>query len=224
MINSRFSGSQARITDFIPLPNSFLTQVMPQIQDITELKVMLCVFYLLNHMPGHPRFITYSELLSLNPLMVGMEEEALRHALSLAVEHGTILRATLDIDGKPEEAYFTNTEFDKEAVASIKAGKLPVSEAMSQENIFALYEQNIGVITPMISEELKKAEKLYPRQWIRDAFKEAVALNKRSWRYIARILERWTTEGKEGGEHRQSTKEGSPDKYIRGKYGHLVKR
>jgi DNA replication protein len=91
-------------------------------------------------------------------------------------------------------------------------------------NIFALYEQNIGIITPMIAEELKEAEKIYPRQWIEDAFKEAVALNKRSWRYIARILERWASEGKDSGEHKRDIEKGSPDKYVKGKYGHLVKR
>jgi DNA replication protein len=73
-------------------------------------------------------------------------------------------------------------------------------------NIFTLYEQNIGMITPMIAEELKEAEKLYPPRWIEEAFKEAVTLNKRSWRYIARILERWASEGKDSGEHKRDIK------------------
>jgi DnaD/phage-associated family protein len=94
----------------------------------------------------------------------------------------------------------------------------------SAVNIFALYEQNIGIITPMIAEELKEADKLYPPQWIEEAFKEAVTLNKRSWRYIARILERWASEGKDSGKHRRSIKKVDPDKYIKGRYGHLVKR
>jgi DnaD/phage-associated family protein len=91
-------------------------------------------------------------------------------------------------------------------------------------NIFAIYEQNIGMITPMIAEELKEAERLYPPRWIEEAFKEAVTLNKRSWKYIARILERWASEGKDSGEHRRDIKKDGPDKYIKGKYGHLVKR
>jgi len=91
-------------------------------------------------------------------------------------------------------------------------------------NIFSLYEQNIGIITPMIAEELKEAERLYPRQWIEEAFKEAVTLNKRSWKYIARILERWASEGKDSGEYKRNIKKDGPDKYIKGRYGHLVKR
>ena len=204
-------------TESTPLPDTLFTQIVPQIQDIAELKVTLYIFYLLHRKQTYPRFVCYRELLPYSTLM-GMEEEVLRHALSLALKRGTILRATLDIDGNPEEAYFINTKPDKELIEGIK------SKAMPEENIFTLYEQNIGVITPMIAEELKEAEKLYPSQWIRDAFKEAVALNKRRWRYISRILERWAIEGKEGGENRPSIKKGGPNKYIRGKYGHLVKR
>jgi len=36
--------------------------------------------------------------------------------------------------------------------------------------------------TYMIAEELKEAEKLYPARWIEEALKEAVMLNKRSWK------------------------------------------
>jgi len=231
------------------LPEVFFTHIMPKIQDIAELKVILYIFYLLGHKRRYPRFVTHGELLSLSS-PIGVEEEALHHALSLAMEHSTILRGTVNIDGKPEEAYFINAESDKEVIAesnviavsrstesfaachserSEESGgaqdKLREGEAkQSHQNIFALYEQNIGIITPMVAEELKEAERLYPSQWIDEAFREAVRMNKRSWKYIARILERWASEGKESGEHRKGTKEGGPDKYIRGKYGHLVKR
>jgi len=71
---------------------------------------------------------------------------------------------------------------------------------------------------------LKEAEKLYPAPWIEEAFREAVSLNKRNWRYIARILERWSLEGKGSGESgRDSKKERGPSRYLRGRYGHLVR-
>ena len=137
-----------------------------------------------------------------------MDEAKILQALGLAVEHGFIIRTTLDMDKRAEDVYSLK----------IDSTQLPAS------NIFTLYEQNIGMITPMLAEELKEAEKLYPALWIEEAFKEAVMLNKRSWRYIARILERWVREGKEIGEDRQSNKKGGTNKYIRGKYGHLVRR
>lgn len=228
MTNSQFSGFPTR-TDFIPLPSLFFTQVLPQIQDIAELKVTLCTFYLLQYKQRHPCFVTYKELLSHSAIMPGIDEESLHHALSLAVERGSMLHTTLNMDGEWQDAYSINTESNRKAIKSIAPREVPLRERMPEgekleHNIFVLYEQNIGIITPMVAEELKEAEKLYPLPWIEAAFKEAVLMNKRNWKYIARILERWSSEGRDSGENRQDTKENSPNKYITGKYGHLVKR
>lgn len=206
MSDRQLSSSQSK-TDFIPLPDSFFTQAVPKIQDLAELKVVLYVSYLILRKPERPYFVTYKELLS-HELLATMGEETLRQALDSAVEHGTLLHSTLNIDGVLEDVYYLTDD----------------SRQPPAINIFALYEQNVGIITPMIAEELKEADKLYPPQWIEEAFKEAVTLNKRSWKYIARILERWASEGKDSGEHRRDIKKDGPDKYIKGRYGHLVKR
>ena len=206
MPDRQVSSSQ-RKTDFISLPDSFFTQAVPKIQDLAELKIVLYVAYLTLRKQERPYFVTYKELLS-HELMVKMGEKTLRRALNLAVEHGTLLHSTVNINAALEDVY-----------------SLPAdSRQPPAVNIFALYEQNIGIIQPLIAEELKEADKLYPPQWIEEAFKEAVALNKRSWRYIARILERWASEGKDSGEYKRDIKKDDPDKYIKGKYGHLVKR
>jgi DnaD/phage-associated family protein len=200
-------SSSHRKTDFISLPDSFFTQAVPKIQDLTELKIVLYVAYLTLRKQERPYSITYKELLS-HELIARMGKETLRRALDLAVEHGAILHSTLNINGVPEDVYSLTV----------------ASRQPSAINVFALYEQNIGIITPMIAEELKEADKLYPPRWIEEAFKEAVTLNKRSWKYIARILERWASEGKDSGEYRRDIKKDGPDKYIKGRYGHLVKR
>jgi len=212
MPNQQLSSSQ-RKTDFISLPDSFFTQAMPKIQDLAELKVVLYMAYLILRRQEHPHpdviGVTYKELKAGScQLSAELGEETLRHALDLAVEHGTLLHSTLNINGVLEDVYSLTAD----------------SHQPPTVNVFALYEQNIGMITPMIAEELKEAEKLYPPQWIKEAFKEAVTLNKRSWKYIARILERWTSEGKDSGEHRRDIKKDGPDKYVKGRYGHLVKR
>jgi DNA replication protein len=206
MPNRQLSSSQ-RKTNCISLPDSFFTQAMPKIQDLAELKTVLYVSYLILRKQERPYFVTYKELLSHGP-MAAMGEEILRQALNSAIEHGTLLHSTSNINGVLEDVYSLTAD----------------SRQPPTVNIFALYEQNIGMITPIIAEELKEAEKLYPPQWIEEAFKEAVTLNKRSWKYIARILERWASEGKDSGEYRGNIKKGVPDKYIKGKYGHLVKR
>jgi DNA replication protein len=208
MPDRQLSSSQ-RKTDFIPLPESFFTQEVPKMQDLAELKVVLYVAYLILRKPDHPHFVTYKELKAEScRLSAELGEETLRQALDSAVKHGILLHPTLNINGMLEDVYSLTVD----------------SRQPPTINIFSLYEQNIGMITPMIAEELKEAEKIYPPQWIEEAFKEAVTLNKRSWKYIARILERWASEGKDSGEYKRDVKKDGPDKYIKGKYGHLVKR
>jgi DNA replication protein len=202
-------SSSRRETGFISLPDSFFTQAVPKMQDLAELKVALYVAYLILRKPDHPNFVTYNELKAEScRLSAELGEEILRQALDSAVEHGILLHSTLNIKGMLEDVYSLTTE----------------SRQPPTINIFALYEQNIGMITPMMAEKLKDAERLYPPQWIEEAFEIAVTLNKRNWGYIARILERWASEGKDSGEYKRNIKKDDPDKYIKGKYGHLVKR
>ena len=205
MTKKPFSGFPAR-AEVTPIPNLFFATVMPQVDDIAELKTILHVFWLLSRRRGYPRFVTYSQLLSYLC--------SARHALHLAVQHGTMLHLRLDRDGETEDAYFINTEAGKSTIDEIQQGKLALpglrpkeearAEAVLPPDIFTLYEQNIGMLTPMIGEELQEAEKLYPADWIESAFREAVSVNKRSWKYIARILERWAVEGKDDGKLRRS--------------------
>ena len=235
----QFSGFPAKMR-FTPIPNLFFSRLLPQITDIAELKTTLHIFWSLYGKRGYPRFTTYHELLSNKGLMSSLREgeklpeEVLGNALEMAVKRGTILHLVVDRDGKPEDVYFLNTESDRRAVAKIQNGELALAGLKAGQqsqpgvdseppDIFTLYEQNVGMLTPMIAEWLKEAEKLYPEAWIRDAIKEAVSLNKRSWRYIDRILERWSAEGRDDGTYRGYSKTGS-DKYSKQKYGHIVKR
>ncbi len=72
----------------------------------------------------------------------------------------------------------------------------------SRPDIYTLYEQNIGPLTPILSERLREAERLYPAAWVEEAFAEAVNYNRRSWAYIARILENWSANGRDGQQER----------------------
>jgi len=225
---------------FTAVPDFFLSRLLPQISDINELKTTLHIFQTLYHKRGYPRFATYKELAGNKSLMSSLKEDVqppdkvLRRSLEMAAGRGTILHLALDRDGTPEDIYFLNTEADRQVMARIQNGELKLSgikaiepayvDAEEPPDIFTLYEQNIGMLTPMIADELRDAEQLYPQDWIRDAIKEAVALNKRSWRYIAKILENWSAEGRSDGTHRRDSKKTDPDKYIKGKYGHMVQR
>jgi DnaD/phage-associated family protein len=235
----QFSGFPNKM-QFTPLPNVFFSALLPQIEDIAELKTTLHVFWALYGKRGYPRFVTLNELLANKSLISSLRgkasppDEVLRHALEMATKRGTILHLALDRDGKPEDIYLLNTESDRQVMAKIQNGELKLSGLKAREpaiidieeppDIFTLYEQNIGMLTPMIADELRDAEQLYPQTWVREAIKEAVSHNKRNWKYIAKILENWSTEGKDDGTYRGDSKKTDPDKYIKGKYGHTVRR
>ncbi len=236
----QFNGFPARM-QFTSIPNLFFSRLLPQINDIAELKTTLHIFWSLYSKRGYPRFVTYQELLANKSLMSSLREgekppeEVLGNALEMAVRRGTILHLVVDRDGAPEGVYFLNTESDRRTVAKIQNGELALAGLKAGKrlqpdigtepppDIFTLYEQNVGMLNPLIAEWLKEAEKLYPESWIRDAIKEAVSLNKRSWRYIDRILERWSAEGKSDGTYQRDSKTG-PDKYSKQKYGHIFQR
>lgn len=232
MSTERFGGFPPR-ADYSAVPTLLLTKVMAEIKDIAELKVTLYVVQSIYHKKGYPRFVTFSELASDPVLLDGLEDgvkapaESLRRAVDRAVERGTLLRTTAGT----QELLVVNDEAGRRALPRL-AGRTPqaappaAAESIpNRPNIFTLYEQNIGLLTPMIAEELRDAEKEYPQPWIEDAFKEAVALNKRNWRYIARILENWATQGRESGKPgRYPKKRARPEDYYKGRFGHLVSR
>jgi len=234
-----FTGFPAKM-QFTPVPNLFFSRLLPQINDMAELKTTLHILEILYHRRGYPRFVTYKELLANKSLMNSLSQitkpadELLRSALEMATKRGTILHIALDRNGKDEDIYFLNTESDRQAIAKIQDGELHLPglkaerqayvETEELPDIYTLYEQNIGMLTPMIAEELREAERIYPESWIRDAIKEAVNQSKRKWRYIAAILERWATEGKGDGAYQRDFKKADSDKYIKGKYGHMVRR
>jgi len=237
----QFNGFPAKMK-FTPVPNIFFSNLLPQIDNYTELITTLFIFMVLYGKRGYPRFVTYRELCGDKSLINSLAREGkspdklLRDALEMAVERGTVLHLVLDRDSTSEDVYFLNTEADRQMVTRIRDGDFvlaglkashqayPDVKTEKPPDIFTLYEENIGMLTPLIAEWLKEAEKLYPEAWIRDAVKEAVSLNKRSWRYIDRILERWSAEGRSDGTHQRGVKKTDPDKYIKGKYGHIVQR
>ncbi len=230
-----FNGFPARM-EYTPVPNIFLNNLLPEITDTAELKLTLHLFRLLYFKKGLLQYVTFKELVGDAGLMSGMGNnvEILQQALSAAMQRKTILHIAAE-DGNHQDIYLLNTAANRENTDKIKNGamRLPGFETKSvtpeiitekQPNIFTIYEENIGLLTPMIAEELRDAEKTYPEVWIKDAMKEAVNAGKRNWRYIAAILERWETEGKSDGTHLRDFKKTDPDKFIKGKYGHAFKR
>ena len=221
------------------LPDLFFSELLPEMDHLGELKVTLHVFWLLTQKKGERRYVSGQELATDRRLVEGLAgpgftpEEALRDALERAVARRTLLKVTAGQAsggeaGGGREWYFVNSEKGRLAVDDLLAGRWKPAEAGDQvwlqaqrPNIFVLYEQNIGPLTPLLAEELMEAEDTYPEEWITDAFREAVELNKRSWRYILRILERWAAEGKTDETARRGD-ERDRRRFIEGEYADYI--
>jgi DnaD/phage-associated family protein len=216
-----FSGFQPGKVPTVRLPEPVFTELLPLIDDLAELKVTLHVLYCLSQQRGSAPHLSHRDLWDDEQLLDELGEargEALKAALDRAVERGTLLRA----EAEGETVYFANSPRGRAALESVRRGEpLPEIAGPPQPNVFVLYEQNIGMLTPLIVEELKEAETLYPAEWIEEAFREAVSLNKRSWKYIRAILERWRAEGKRDETDRRD-REGDRRRYIEGKYAEFI--
>jgi DNA replication protein len=237
-----FAGFPAGKQPYAPVPSLFFSELLPDVDHLGELKVTLHVFWLLTQKEGKRRCVSGEELAADRRLLGGLAsagmspEEALRDALDRAVARRTLLRVTTG-EGAPgaepgqsarRDWYFVNSEKGRQAVDDLLAGKWTPAETgqrvllqAQRPNIFVLYEQNIGPLTPLLSEELMEAENTYPASWIEDAFREAVELNKRSWRYVQRILERWAAEGKPDETSRRG-EERDRRRFIEGEYADYI--
>lgn len=215
---------------YTPVPNPLFGQLLEQIDDLAELKCTLRVIWLIHHKKGFPRFVTQSELLADATLVRAVSRKGddiageVDRALSQAVRRGTLVTATVRRNGSAERLYVTNTEAHRKALAALEGSNTAAEAGPSAEaweaaaerpNIFSLYEDNIGMLSPMIADELKKAEEAYPTSWIEEAFREAVSQHVLKWRYIARILEQWEREGRSDGRPGRYSKKAGYQEYFR---------
>ena len=208
-----FSGFPAGKLPTTPVPNLFFSELLPLVDNLGELKVILHLFWLIGKKHGKLRYARLDEMLKDRRLLAGLAtarasgEAVLADALERGVARGALLHATIRRGADIEEWYMVNSPAGREVVERLDAGELDVLGDLGEDvqlnvdrpTIFVQYEQNVGMLTPMIAEELRDAEKQFPADWIADAFREAAELNKRSWRYILAILERWRREGRGSG-------------------------
>lgn len=239
--SSSFAGFPAGARATV-VPNLFFVEVLPRIEDPAELVVTLYLFYALGRRRGYPRAITGAELAAEAPLrhalarLEGGGEAALARGLAAAVARGTVLRVR--VSGRPSdpgrgpehEIYLLHTEAARQALCAGRLDELELSpppEPLPDEpppSIFTLYEENIGTLSPLIAEDLREVEASYPMSWITAAFKEAVSMNKRNWRYIVRILERWRAEGRSDATVGRDLPGLGRRRDLEGRYRNLVRR
>ena len=202
------------------IPSLFFKDLLPQIDDLNELKVTLYALWQFTHLEGAVRYLKEENFTSDPQFMAGMgatpaaQLVAVRTGLERAVNRGTLLKAAVP-EGKNELViYFFNSPRGQAAVQSVADGSWRPSDgdlptptlSLEQPNIFQLYEENIGPLTPLIADTLREAEKEFPENWIRQAVGIAVQNNVRKWNYIEAILRGWQDGGRDERQDRGYTK------------------
>ena len=217
---------------FTPLPNLMFGSVLEKLNDIDLLKCILRIIFLQNQKKGFPRFLTLNELIVDKTLTSTFWQGEDNHADALVKALGELENLGLilyikvqDKGGSQIPIYLINSQEGRKGAEFLKNSNQfvdpyypsvhPRKVQVSKENIFTLYEQNIGVIGHMMAEELKEAERNYPNDWLQEAFREAVLHNKRNWSYIRAILKGWAVDGKGNGESGRYSKKNDSREWIR---------
>ncbi len=208
-----FPGFPEGKVRLVPVPGPFFYDLLPRVDDLDELKVTLYAIWLLDHKEGHFRYLQRSDFFSDAGSIIGMSEPKLDKAIKQCVDRGTLLQAEVDGSDGPVHLYFLNSPKGRSAVEAIEKGEWrysgdalqPVEVRDDVPNIYRLYEDNIGALTPLIAEELQDAETMYPADWIEDAIRISVENNARSWRYVSAILNRWKEKGRDERKNRRDT-------------------
>jgi DNA replication protein len=224
-----FPPGKVRMT---PVPAPFFTDLLPEIDHLGEMKVTLYAIWFLDRLEAPVRYLTYADFAADERLVNCLGTGGLDDSLARAIRRGTVLLIELR-PREPELAdrqplYFLNTPRGRAAVQAIQnvqwqpdvQSHPPLTLDNERPNIFTLYEENIGPLTPMISDMLQEAEQTYRQEWIEEAIRIAVQNNARSWRYIEAILKSWQEKGKDGATRRDSEKDRR--KYIEGEYADFI--
>ncbi|HLI51244.1 MAG TPA: DnaD domain protein [Thermomicrobiaceae bacterium] len=237
----------------VAIPRDFFEHALPVIRDIAELQVMLATFRLIAEPAWSDGVVLETALLHDDLLRQSLHQTGaaappvadIQRGIDLAAARGTLLRfrvvqssdearEELDDDSvwlmpaTPENQLRLTLMQRGEASlpTQLRLGRHGVRIEPERPNIFRLYEQNVGLVSPLIADQLIEAMSIYPATWIEDAIELAVSYNRRQWRYIQRILQRWATEGRGDEADRRAGHSGKgavPERDLRGKYASIFR-
>lgn len=234
-MTTSFNGFPSGRLRTTPIPAPFFTDLLPAIDHLGEMKVSLYAIWYLEQLEGNFRYIQQKDFQEDERFMQGLgvdettRQAQLSEGLERAVIRGTLLKVNATYTDGNETFYFLNTPRGRAAVQALSKGEWrptgvsrpPVALDLERPNIFRLYEEHIGPLTPMIADTLREAEKTYPAAWIEDALRIAVENNVRRWRYVDAILRSWQEEGRNDQDQRGTTQDRR--RYVQDRFAEFFK-
>lgn len=214
---NNFKGFTSAET-FTQIPDSFL-HLMNEIDDVAELKVTLYAIYRIEHIEGNFRGLSEADFdaealgLNVDEIVLGLEKCLIR---------ATLLKSSNEAN---EVFYFLNSPRGRLSAEAFANGQIKSAQSYHphKSNVFKLYEENIGALTPLIADMLREAEKNYPSDWFEEAFEIAVSRNVRNWKYVHAILNRWKENGKDERRDSQDVIKDAK-RYTEGEFSEFFKR
>ena len=205
---------------FTQLPDSFFHHLLNGISDADELKVTLYAIWRIEHIDGPFRALCETDF---DPKDLGLSAAEAASGLNKAVERGSLLKSVHEAD----VFYFLNSPRGRAAAQAFAKGDWRASAQVKpvpveRPNIFKLYEENIGPLTPIIADMLREAEKEYRNEWFEEAFEIAVTRNVRNWKYVEAVLKRWKEKGKNERKDQQNAGEDFK-RYSEGEFSEYFK-
>jgi DnaD/phage-associated family protein len=235
-----FNGFKSNRDQNTSIPHEFFSEILPNINNLYELKTILYILWFIENNDLEYPFITIEQLKNDELYLSGLgshKTDQLKHlheSIKQAVDDGILIDPNQENAITKIDCYFLNGPKGQEAIELLIKGVLKIEPGVDNSfrltkvkpNIFQIYEENIGIITPVIANALIDLEKEYPINWIEEAMKEAIKSNIRKLRYIEAILKNWKEEGRyERTDRRRSQKNQEkydPDKYIDGEYSDFI--
>ena len=209
---------------FVQIPDSFFHHLLTEIDDLDELRVTLFALWRIGSMEGRVHFLRRLDFEACLP-----EPDP---ALEKAVKRGSLIEALLEgtdqgIEDNATTLFFLNSARGRAAAEAYTKGKWkPETNASTtplpeRPNVFKLYEENIGPLTPLIADALKDAESTYKPEWVAEALEIAFKNNKRNWKYVEAILRRWKEDGHAKKQDRRDAEEDGR-RYAEGDYSDFI--
>lgn len=184
------------------VPNAVLGRVLSTTDDSNEIKLILRAIWLLEHQRGYPRYITRDDLRRDRVLSVAIPDQSdFDRILKSAIERDVFVEASIN----DNTCLMLNTESARRALIEIS----PTTDNLNKDDngwetaatsagpvdAFRAYEENIGILSPMIRQSILAALEDFTDEDITHAVRIAVENESRSWSSVAGVLRRWARDG-----------------------------
>ncbi len=184
------------------VPNLVLGRVLAEVENSVTLKLILRAIWLLERQRGFPRYISTEDLRRDRVVSRLIRDESeLAECLNSAKAHGVLIEVSVS----GNKCLMLNTESaERASFDAIALTETPENDpdgwdspttSVLPPDAFRAYEENIGVLSPMIRENILSSLEDFTDEDITHAIRIAVENESRSWSFVAGVLRRWLRDG-----------------------------